>query len=57
MPKNFIKVNISNLTLNTPQLVLDADAAAGATSITVKSITGVAVNNILLFRNIGNEHA
>lgn len=57
MPKNFIKANISKLTLNAPQLVLDADAAAGATSITVKSILGVAINNILLFRNIGNEHA
>lgn len=57
MPKNFIKVNISKLTLNAPQLVLDADTAAGATSITVKSIIGVAINNILLFRDVGNEHA
>lgn len=57
MPKNFIKVNISKLTLNAPKLVLDADAAAAATSITVKSILGVAINNILLFRDIGNEHA
>ena len=57
MPKNFIKVNISKLTLNAPQLVLDADAAAGATSITVKSITGVTINNILLFREIGSESA
>ena len=57
MPKNFISANLSKLTLNAPELVLDADAAAGATSITVKSILGVTVNNILLFRNIGNEHA
>ncbi len=57
MPKNLIKGNLSKLTLNAPQLVLDADAAAAATSITVKSITGVAINNILLFRDIGNEHA
>ena len=57
MPKNFLKVNISKLTLNAPQLVLDADAAAGATSIAVKSILGVAVNNILLFREIGSESA
>ena len=57
MPKNLIRANVSKLTLNAPQLVLDADATAGATSITVKSILGVAVNNILLFRNIGNEHA
>src|SRR3990167_2428191 len=57
MPKNFLKVNISKLTLNAPQLVLDADAAAGATSITVKSILGVTTNNILLFREIGSESA
>lgn len=57
MPKNFIHANLSKLTLNAPQLVLDADAAAGATSITVKSILGVTINNLLLFRDIGNEHA
>ena len=57
MPKNFVKANILGLTLNAPQLVLDADAAAGATSITVKSILGVTTNKILLFRDIGNEHA
>ena len=33
------------------------DAAAGATSITVKSIIGVTVNNILLFRELGGESA
>src|SRR3990167_8348381 len=57
MPKNFVKANLSKLTLNAPELVLDADATVGATSITVKSITGVAINNILLFRDIDNEHA
>lgn len=57
MPKNFIKVNILKLTLNAPELVLDVDAAAGATSITVKSITGVTINNILLLREIGSESA
>ena len=57
MPKNFIKATLDKLTLNAPQLVLDVDAAAGATSITVKSILGVTTNNILLFRNIGSEHA
>ena len=45
------------MTQSAPQLVLDADAAAGATSITVKSILGVAINNILLFRELGNESA
>lgn len=57
MPKNLLKADLSRLALNTPHVVLDADAAAGATSITVKSILGVAINNILLFRTIGNEHA
>jgi len=57
MPKNFIKANISKLTLNAPQLVLDADAAAGATSITVQSILGVTTDNILLFRGVGGERA
>ena len=57
MPKNFIKANLSKLTLNAPRLVLDADAVAGATSITVQSILGAAVNNLLLFRGVGNEHA
>lgn len=57
MPKNLIRANLSKITLDAYQLVLDADAAAGATSITVKSILGVAINNILLFRDIGNEHA
>lgn len=57
MAKNFIKANIDSLIQNRPVLILDADAAAGATSITVKSITGVAINNILLFREPGSESA
>lgn len=57
MPKNFLKANISKLLLNAPELVLDADAAAGATSITVQSILGVAINNLLLFRDPGSEKA
>lgn len=57
MPRNFIRANISKLTENRPKLILDADAAAGASSVTVKSITGVAANNILLFRELGNELA
>jgi len=55
MPKNFIKANISELTLNVPTVVLDADVSAGATSVTVRSIIGVAINNILLFGFPGNE--
>ena len=57
MPKNFLKSNISKLTLNAPTLVLDADVASGATSITVQSILGVSINNLLLFREIGSEKA
>lgn len=57
MPKNLLRANISGLTLNASTVVLDADVAAGASTITVKSILGVAVNNILLFREPGSEHA
>lgn len=57
MPKNFIRANISKLTLNAPKLILDSAATAGDGTITVKSILGVATNKILLFRQIGNEHA
>lgn len=57
MPIRTIYADISELLDGAPTLVLDADAAAGATSITVRSITGVAVNNILLFREPGNESA
>ena len=57
MPKNILKANISSIVANRSTVVLDADAAAGATSITVKSITGVAINNILFFREPGNESA
>ena len=57
MPKNILRANISRLIDNRPMVILDADAAAGATSITVKSITGVAINNILLFRHPGSELA
>lgn len=57
MPIRKITANISFLTQGVPVLILDADAAAGATSITVKSILGVAVNRLLLFREPGNEHA
>lgn len=57
MPKNILKANISHLVDNGPTIVLDADVAAGATSITVKSILGVSINNILLFRYPGNESA
>lgn len=57
MPKNIIRANISKLVDNRPTVVLDADAVSGAGSITVKSITGVTVNTLLLFRFPGNEYA
>ena len=57
MPKNILKANILSLVANKPTVILDADASAGATSITVKSITGVTTNNILLFRSPGSELA
>ena len=57
MPIRKIRASIIPLIKDTETLILDADAAAGATSITVKSITGAAINNLLLFRDPGNESA
>lgn len=52
-----IKANISELLDGAPTLVLDADATAGDSSVTVKSIVGAAANNIILFRLPGDELA
>lgn len=49
--------DISELLNGAETLVLDADATSGDGTITVKSITGAAVNNILFFRYPGNELA
>ena len=57
MPVRRIYADISELLTGAETLVLDADATAGDSTITVKSILGVAVNNILLLRGIGSEHA
>jgi hypothetical protein len=57
MPVRRITADLSELLDGAETLVLDADAAAGASTITVKSIVGVAVNNILFFREPGNESA
>lgn len=57
MPIRRIFSDISELITNAATLVLDADAAAGATSITVQNILGVTINNFLLFREPGNEKA
>lgn len=57
MPIRRIYADISELLVGAETLVLDADAAAGATSITVKSITGAAINNLLFFRFPGSESA
>ena len=57
MPIRKILASIMPLIKDAEVLILDADAAAGATSITVKSITGAAINNLLLFRDPGNESA
>jgi hypothetical protein len=55
MPIRRIHADLSELRAGARQYVLDADAAAGATSVTVRSIIGAAVNRILLFREFGNE--
>jgi len=57
MPIRRIYADISELLVGAETLILDADAAAGASSITVKSILGAAINNILFFRFPGNESA
>jgi hypothetical protein len=57
MPIRRIFADISELLTGAETLVLDADATAGDGTITVKSIIGAAVNNILLFRYPGNELA
>lgn len=57
MPVRRIYADIKELLDGAETLVLDADATAGDSTITVKSIIGAAVNNILFFREPGNEHA
>src|SRR3989304_7904231 len=57
MPIRRIFSDISELFIGAETLILDADAAAGASTITVKSIIGAAINNILFFREPGSESA
>lgn len=57
MPIRRVPVNVSFLTIDRPKLVLDADVSSGSSSITVQSILGVAVNNLLLFRGVGSERS
>lgn len=57
MPVRRIFSDISELIKDAETIILDADAAAGATTITVQSIIGVTTNNILFFREPGNEKA
>jgi hypothetical protein len=57
MPVRRIQANIMDLLQEADQLILDADATAGVSTITVQSILGVAINKILLFRDPGSEFA
>jgi hypothetical protein len=57
MPNHTIYADISELIKGAKTVILNEDAIAGASTITVKSITGVAINNILFFRDPGNESA
>jgi len=57
MPTRRIYADINALFTGASALVLDADVAAGASTITVKNITGVAINKILFFRTPGSENA
>ena len=52
-----IYADISELFTGAETLVLDADATVGDSTITVKSIIGAAINNILFFREPGSENA
>ena len=49
--------NNTNLTLQSIQTVLTADMASGSATLTVKNITGFAINQILVIGNFGNEGA
>ena len=57
MPIRKIRASIFPLFEDAETLILDADVAAGASTITVKSIIGAAINNILFFREPGSESA
>lgn len=57
MPTRRIYADIKELFDGAETLVLDANATAGDSTITVRSITGVAINNILCFREAGSESA
>src|SRR3990167_11122488 len=57
MPIRRVYSDISELLDGAETLVLDADAAAGASTLTVKSIIGAASNNLLFIREPGNERA
>src|SRR3990167_6731374 len=57
MPIRRVYSDISELLDGAETLVLDADAAAGASTLTVKSIIGAAINNLLFIREPGNERA
>lgn len=57
MPIRKIIADTGELFVDTETLILDADVAASATTITVQSIVGAAINNILFFREPGSERA
>ena len=57
MPVYTVRADIGELLNDAEVLVLDANASATDTTLTVKSIIGAAVNNILFIREIGNEKA
>lgn len=57
MPTRRIKANIMELFDGAETIILDADAAASSSTITVQSIIGVSTDDILFFREPGNEKA
>jgi len=57
MPVRRIYADIMELFDGAPTLILDADVAAASSTITVKSIVGATTDQILFFREPGNEKA
>ena len=50
-----VKIPTANLTVDQTSTFLSADAASGVNSVTVKNITGFAVNQILVLGDLGSE--
>ncbi len=50
-----IKIQNQNLVLDTPYTILTTDLASGVSSLTVKNISGFAINQVLIIGEIGEQ--